>query len=66
MARTWWLRAAPTAAGGACLEGAGCEQGRAKACATPNDVADRWGQATSGPSGNGRKGERAGQHDAGR
>jgi hypothetical protein len=52
-ARTQWLRAAPTAVGGACLAGAGCEQGRTAACVTRNGAADRWGRATLGPGGSG-------------
>jgi hypothetical protein len=41
MTRTRWLRAAPTAAGGA-------------RCAMRDEMAERWGQATSGPGGSGR------------
>jgi hypothetical protein len=56
-ARTQRLWAALIAAGGARLTGAagvGCEQGRMAACATRNGAADRWGRATSEPSGSGR------------
>jgi hypothetical protein len=56
-ARTRRLRAAPTAAGGACLTGvagAGFKQGRMAVCAMRNDAVDRWGRATSGPGGSGR------------
>jgi hypothetical protein len=51
MARTWRLRAAPTAAGGACVTGViavGREQGKVVRARRSGDATDRRGQGTSG------------------
>jgi hypothetical protein len=46
--------AALTVASGACIKGAGCEQGRTAAHVRRDSAADRSGRATSRPGGNGR------------